>query len=134
MCPLPPEPPATSLPTPSLQAVAEHRLWVPCATHQTPTGYHFTYGDGYVSVLFSQIIPPSSSPRVQKPVLYVCVSLLNLLFGCFLFQDLACSPRLRPLTHKDHVCSLVCCTRKKSSLSVIFCIRLLMLLKQINAF
>ena len=35
---------------------------------------YFTYGNTYLSVLFSQIILPSPSP--QKPVLYICVSLL----------------------------------------------------------
>ena len=35
---------------------------------------YFTYADIHVSMLFSQIIPPSPSPRVQKSVLYICVS------------------------------------------------------------
>ena len=35
---------------------------------------YFTYGNIYVSVLFFQIIPPSLSTRVQKSVLYICVS------------------------------------------------------------
>jgi len=34
----------------------------------------FTYDNIHVSMLFSQIIPPSPSPRVQKTVLYICVS------------------------------------------------------------
>ena len=33
---------------------------------------YFTYGNIHVSMLFSQIIPPSH--RVQKSVLYICVS------------------------------------------------------------
>ena len=35
---------------------------------------YFTYGNIYVSVLCFQIIPPSLSTRVQKSVLYICVS------------------------------------------------------------
>ena len=33
--------PATFLPTPSLQVVTKHWLWVPCIILQTPTGYLF---------------------------------------------------------------------------------------------
>ena len=36
---------------------------------------YFTYGNIHVSKLFSQIIPPLPSPRVQKAVRYICVSL-----------------------------------------------------------
>ena len=36
-------------------------LWVPCFMHRTHTGHFFTYVNVYVSVLFSQIIPPSPS-------------------------------------------------------------------------
>ena len=35
---------------------------------------YFAYGNIHVSMLFSQIIPPSPSPRVQKSALYICVS------------------------------------------------------------
>ena len=42
------------LPTLSLQVVTEHRLWVPCIIHQTPTGY-FAYGNIYDSMLLRDI-------------------------------------------------------------------------------
>ena len=64
---------------------------------------YFTYGNIHVSMLFSQIIPSSPSPRVQKSVLYICVSFavshigsslpsfqipyicINILYWCFSF-------------------------------------------------
>ena len=52
-----------------------------CTGHERPVSgiksglaIYFTYGNIHVSMLFSQIIPPSPSPRVQKSVLYLCVS------------------------------------------------------------
>ena len=52
-----------------------------CTSPEHPVSYikpglaiYFTYGNIHVSMLFSQIIPPLSSPRVQKSVLYICVS------------------------------------------------------------
>ena len=35
----------------------------------------FLYDTIHVSMTLPQIIPPSPSPRVQKPVLYICVSI-----------------------------------------------------------
>ena len=37
---------------------------------------YFAYGNIHDSVLFSHIIPPLPSPRVQYSVLYICVSFL----------------------------------------------------------
>ena len=48
--------PPTFLPTLSLWVAEEHWLWVPCFM---PCDIYFTYGNVYVSMLFSQVIPPS---------------------------------------------------------------------------
>ena len=63
----------------------------------------FTYDNIHVSMLFSQIIPPLPSPRVEKSVLHICVSFaishigsllppfyipyicVNILYWCFSF-------------------------------------------------
>ena len=70
-------PSPSSLPTPSLWVVPEHQLWVPCFMHPT---WHwsicFAYGNIHVSMLFSQIIPPSSSPTESKSLFFTSVSLL----------------------------------------------------------
>ena len=59
-------PPPTSLPIPSLRVVPAHQPWMPCLVHWTWTGDLFTYGNIHVSMLFSQIIPPSPSPTESK--------------------------------------------------------------------
>ena len=57
MCPLHPELPPTSVPTPSFQVVTEHQLWVPSSYMKLALVIYFTYGNVYVSMLFSQSIP-----------------------------------------------------------------------------
>ena len=62
---------------------------------------YVTYGNIRVSMLFSQIIPLAFSHRVQKSVLYICVSFAALHTGSslhiwlkelsYIFPDVACS-------------------------------------------
>ena len=72
ICPLHPVP--TSLLNPSLQVFTEHELWLPSVIHQSPNDYHLTYGNKYVSMLFSQIIPPTPSPTESKTLFFMPVS------------------------------------------------------------
>ena len=98
-----PEPPATSLLTRSLWVVPEHWLWVPCFMHGTCIC--FTYGNVHVSVLFSQIIPPSPSPTESKSLFFISVSfLLSQVWG-----------RHHPLS-KFHMCVLIYCIGHSSIL------------------
>ena len=67
-------PPSTSLPIPSLWVVPVHQLWVSCFMHWTWTGDLFHNGNIHVSMLFSQSIPPSTSPTDPKVCsLYLCL-------------------------------------------------------------
>ena len=74
--------PLTFYPTPSLQVSTEPPLWVPWVIHQTCMVFICcTYGNVYVSVLFSQVIPPSPShiePKVCP--LHLC------LFCCLAYR------------------------------------------------
>ena len=60
---------------------------------------YFTHGNIHVSMIFSLIIPPSHSPRVQKSVLYICVSFAALHIGSSFtsVQSLSVSDALRPM-------------------------------------
>ena len=44
--------------------------------HQIHTGYLLTYGNVYVSMLFSQIIPPLAFPTEFKSLFFTSVSVL----------------------------------------------------------
>ena len=73
-CPLILNPSPTSLPTPSFCIVLEHQLWVPNISTELELVICFTYGNIYVSVLFSQIIPPLPSPTQSKSLfLHLCI-------------------------------------------------------------
>ena len=76
-----PEPPPTSFPIPSLWVIPVHQPWALVSCIQAGLVICFTLDDIYVSMLFFQIIPPSPSPRVQKSILYICVSFSVLHIG-----------------------------------------------------
>ena len=61
-----PKPPPTSLPIPSLWIILVPQPWALVSCIQPGLGICFTSDNIHVSMLFSQIIPPSPSPRVQK--------------------------------------------------------------------
>ena len=66
--------PPTSLPIPSLWVIQCTSPKYPVSCIEPGLVIHFTYDTIHVSMPFSHIIPPSPSPRVQKTVLYICVS------------------------------------------------------------
>ena len=69
-----PNPTPTTLPIPSLWVVPVHRFECPVSCIKLGLFIYFTYSNIHVSMLFSQIITPLHSPRVQRSVLYICVS------------------------------------------------------------
>ena len=97
-------PPPNSLPTPSLWVVPLHSLWVPCFIYRTWTGHLFHI---WKYTCFNAILSNHStfafSHRVQKSVLFICVSFavshielslpyfwipyicINILYWCFSF-------------------------------------------------
>ena len=75
LCPLPLEPsPHTTLP---LYVVTEYCVELPVLYSAFPLAIYFTCGSIYVSMLLSQLVPPSSSRAVSK----VC-SLCLCLYPC----------------------------------------------------
>jgi len=64
ICPLPPEPHSHLPPHSTLLSCHRALGWASFVTQQIPTCHHFTYGNVYVSMLFSQFVPTSPSPTV----------------------------------------------------------------------
>ena len=75
-----PDPPSHLLSMPSLWVFPVHQPWAPISCIQPGLVICFNLDSILVSMLFSQNIPPSPSPRVQKSVLYICV------FFCFAYR------------------------------------------------
>ena len=68
-------PPPTSLPIPSLWVIPVHQPWALVSCIQPGLVICFRRDNIYVSMLFSQIIPPSPSPIESKSLFYTSVSL-----------------------------------------------------------
>ena len=69
-------PAPTSLPIPSLWVIPVHQPEHPVSCIEPGLAICFTYDNTHVSVLFSQIIPPSPSPTESKRLFFTSVSLL----------------------------------------------------------
>ena len=74
-------PPPTSLPIPSLWVIPVHQPWASCLMPRTWTGdsFHIWYYTCFNAILPNH--PHSLSHRVQKTVLYICVSLVSCIQG-----------------------------------------------------
>ena len=70
-----PEPPPTSVPIPSLWVIPVHQPWALASCIQPGLVICFTLDNIDVSMLFSQIIPPSPSAIESKSLSYTSVSL-----------------------------------------------------------
>ena len=68
-------PPLTSLPIPSLWVIPVHQPRALVSCIQPGLAICFTLDNIYVSMLFSQSIPPSPSPIESKSLFYTSVSL-----------------------------------------------------------
>ena len=68
--------PPTSLLIPSLWFIPVHQPWHPVSCIEPGLAIYFTYDNIHVSMLFSQTIPPSSSPMESKRLFYISFSLL----------------------------------------------------------
>ena len=70
-----PEPRSTSLPIPSLWIIPVHQPWALVSCIQPGLAICFTLDNIHVSMMISQIIPPSPSPIESKSLFYTSVSL-----------------------------------------------------------
>ena len=70
----------TSLPILSLWVIPVHQPQAPWSCIEPGLAIFFTYDNIHVSVLFSQIIPPSPSPTESKRLFFTSVSLLCLAY------------------------------------------------------
>ena len=91
----PPPPPSLYHPSGSSQCTSPKH---PVSCIEPGLAIHFTYDIKHVSMPFSQIIPPSSSPTESKRLFYTSVSLL-----------LSCIQGYRYHLSKFHICALVYC-------------------------
>ena len=76
MCLLILNPPPTSLLIPYLWVVPETGFGCPALCIELALVIYFTYGNIHISMLFSQIIPPSPSSTESNSLFFTSVSLL----------------------------------------------------------
>ena len=69
------------LPTPTLLGIIEHQPKLPASESNFPLAICFTYGNVYVSMLLSQLVPLSFPYCVHKFVLYVWFPIAALQIG-----------------------------------------------------
>ena len=76
ICPFPLEPPSHLLshPIPPLWIVTEHWVELPVSYSKFPLAIYFTYANVYVSMLYSQFVPPSPFSAVSTSLFSMAVS------------------------------------------------------------
>ena len=79
-------PPHTVLPSSNLtpllllsQIIAKCQAGLPVLYINFPLTIYFAHDSVYISTLLSQFVPPS--PRVHKPILYICIFIPSLQMG-----------------------------------------------------
>ena len=91
-------PPASSLPIPSLWAVPVHQPQASSIVHRTGLATRLIHDITHVSMPFSQIFPPSPSPTESTRLFYTSVSLLLSHIQSYCYH-----------LSKFHICALVDC-------------------------